>query len=1245
MTSLRARPLLPFLLLVLGAMLALSAAPTKALAGGDDFEYGQALAKMGAKTGDKAYFEFARHIFNHVINDSNRSETDKDLCRYGLAEMKRNEAIGATGNMVVPYADVLALFEDAVSTMESFVKKNPEHAKTAEAQLQVGTTRLAFVQWARDNLLADHKYGVARNAEPSQVQKDAERMVRGAIQYFDVLREGHDANDADDSKLVSQYYWVLCQYYLALVYETGSDDSTRALKAAAGHLEDFVTLNDGQLLAFYAQDIYGLTRWEQAKAAEDEADKEKFYRRAVDWFSTCIDAEVYSPAWEAIIANGYLHIGQCCREAGRVGKTNFTKMGVSFLKDMEERFPTVSQKQSNCIRAMIEWAYLEFEQEHGPEAVAIAQRAGTYAKALGSGWLENQANGALKDFLGGRRGGVSSAEPEVLMRVADRFFAEKKWSEAIGTYQLVIGAADPTTLSEQKIETIVIRSWERVSAAYKEQGDLMAAAIALGPIHDIWMDGLVKKVGGPDDANMIRLGNIRLRARKYWKEMHDLTGSEVYRKRFLQNRDSFTRDYPAHPTGMATEWNAAREKFDEAVKQLQAKDSRYRQTFAEAEPLFRTVAKDMKSEKLDEALVKLIYIKYLMQDWKGMLREGKAAFDFWDSKQAKDQEKKFPTTAARRKVQRGRAVVWQAEAQYRLEQWDDVLKTLEGWRPEYGDIVDRSGRVDFKSRALGHLTQAWVNKGNIEKANVFYRRLVKEDPGYSRLSKISFALAEHFNKQARAIDKERTLARGQLNSSMVKNKLVPGARSKYRTVDRDLGRAQDRLGDVTNARRKAQRAIDLLAELKKSGDPVPVELPGQVEAAKKKIPELDAEIKRLTEKVNRFGAEMESLEKQVTELTAKIKDLAQKLYDPLVEAAGYYWDWDQALKKAEQPREAPNVAIFSDLYYKAGLLRPEINTNFARARSLYEDYLTLPDAAEETKLEALGRLGAIYSALAENAEEGSEAYTQLIQKALSRLQGSLAFVSENNELVVGHLKGDVVIIALKPRGAAEKHWYPLPKVKDVAEFKRVISAMGTPSGPKMPVFKKDVDNKRFLQDLEKFKQQVKSEPAANLKRIVKGFEKAGFDLNFFRKHAQSSVRFRLALAWIYSKSGEFEHMIKAVNLASSLVGRRHAAEELSEDWWAAQVIRLDALVTGSELQAKSSPATAPSPITKEWTDRASKWLLNLSTTSPDLGDDVRPETRPQLKALLKRIDQLRDRSGMKPINVNLVKMDQGGDGK
>ena len=90
---------------------------------------------------------------------------------------------------------------------------------------------------------------------------------------------------------------------------------------------------------------------------------------------------------------------------------------------------------------------------------------------------------------------------------------------------------------------------------------------------------------------------------------------------------------------------------------------------------------------------------------------------------------------------------------------------------------------------------------------------------------------------------------------------------------------------------------------------------------------------RLTEKVNTLGAQREALQKEITELTAKVKELALKLYDPLVKAASYYWDWDEALKQAKQPREAKNIAIFADLYYKAGLLRPEIAENHARMMS------------------------------------------------------------------------------------------------------------------------------------------------------------------------------------------------------------------------------------------------------------------------------------------------------------------------
>jgi len=1236
MTSLRARPLLFLLSCCFVAALFVGSTPMRASAGHDDFEFGQALAAMGAKTGDKAYFAYARRVFNGVIGDENRSEADKDLCRYGLAEMKRNEAIGATGNMDMPYKAVLALFEEGISTMESFVKKNPDHERATEAQLQVGTTRLAFVQWARDNLLTDPDYAIRREADASQVQSDAESMVRGAIRYFDGLQQGYEEVDAPPEKQVARYYWVLCQYYLALVYESGSDEQARALESAAKHLDDFISLNDGQLLAVYAQDIFGLTRWEQAKTAETEEEREKFYRRAVDWFGTCTESEVYSPQWEGVIANGYLHIGQCCREAGRVGKTNFVKMGINYLSQMEDRFPTVARKQNNCIRAMIEWAHLEFSQDHSAEAVEIAQKAGEWAKGVGSGWLENQANRALREFISGRRSGHTSADPDVLMRVADNFFNEKKWTESIGAYQQVITAVERT---EKNADLFIIRSWERISASYRALGDLMACAQSLEPVHAIWADGLVKKVGGPDDPNMIRLGNIRKRAERAWKELHDVTGSQVYRKRFTGIRDSFSGDYPEHPSSMASEWNAASEKFSEAVSQMKARDNRWRATLKQTIPLYTKVSKDMKSDKLDDAVVKLIYIQYLLQDWPAMLREGEKASAFWASKRAQDQAKKFATTIGRsRKIQVGRAKVWRAEALYRQEKWDDVIKTLEGWRAEHGETANTTGRVDFTSRALGHLVNAWIGKGDIDEANVYYRRLLKDNPGYSRLSKISFALAEHFNKYARVIDKERSVARGLLKGT--KTPPTVGARTQFKTTNRDLGRAESRLGDLSAGRAKHQRAIDLLEELKKKGLQIPAELPGQVKEAKKKIPEYDAQIKAITEKVNRLGAEKDKLEKQVTELTDKIKALAQQLYEPLVQAASYYWDWDQALITANQTREAKNIAIFADLYFKAGLLRPEAPDNWTRSQSLYEDYLKMPDADEETKQEALGRLGTIYSRLAARAEPGSEQRAQLIKKALGRLQGSLARLPENNDLVVGLLTGDVVVIPWRQKGSQTLHRFPLPRVKDVEELKRAVQAMGTASGPKMPRFRTEVNNKRFDKAIGFFKIHVgEVMTEEQVKRTVKGFAKAGFDMGFYREHAEASAKFRAALAWIYSESGEFEHMNKALNLASSLVIGRHAAEEDSPAWWEAQVIRLSALVTGAELQAKASPAAAPSPIVKEWTERASKMLLGLHTSSPELGDESRPETRKELKVLLERVQQLRNRSGLKPLNLILDKLE------
>ncbi len=1200
--------------------------PSATLAG-DDFEFGRALAKMGQR--DSGYFDYARRVFNRVINDPNSSEEEKDLCRYGLAEMKRAEAMGATARDEVPYADVVKLFTDAIGVMESFVKKNPKHPRAAEAQLQVGTTRLGFVQWARESLLPDPAYMAERGTKPDEVKQEATGMVRGAIRYFDGLRKGHDSMDATQMQQLAQYYWVLCQYYLALVYDPGSPEAKDAFQEAAKQLDDFISLNDGQLLAIYAQDIFGLTHWEMAKIAESEEDQVKHYRRAIEWFETCIESPNEGPEWERVITNGYYHLGQACLEAGRLGGENFHRLGATYLKTMEERHPT-AWRQDNGIRALLEWAKIEMARDRQSDAVDIAKRAGEYAKKLGKSYLEALANRQLRIMLaGGSRGtGSIKADPTVLKRVADDFFLEKKWGDAISAYMRVIAAVPRT---RENAETYLIPTWERIGKAYKEQGDLLASALSYEPVHEIWIDGLVPKTGAEDDPNMIRLGYIRLRAQQTWKQLFDLTQSQVYGRQFKRVRGSFAKDYQGHPSSQAGQWNSATEAMNEARAAKTAKDSKWRSLVKKADEGFREVAKDMKSPKQDAALVALITSQYLRENWQGMLNAVKDAFAFWDSSAAKAQAKQFPTVAQRRKLEKGKALFWKAEAEWRMKKWDEVLKTLDGWHVEYDKL--KGGR--YYSGALGHMVMAHVGKGDIPASDKPYRKLLKEDPKYFRLPKITFGLADHFNDKAREIDKDRKAALIKLKGTA--EAPLSGARTRLRTTDRNETRAVELLADLQARKGKLEELVAAYDKAKADGVDGGIEK-ADYDEAKKEIPQLEQRIKDLTEKANRLRAEREALEKEVTELDKQIRGLGQQLYEPIVKAANYFKDWDDALIVSGQKRMAKNVEIFGDLFFKAAQLRPDVPENWAKANQLYEDYLKLPDADDAKKRLALARLGTIYARLAAAADEGSEERGALVQKALDRLQGSIAKIPENNELVVGVLAGDLVVIPWQRQAGDKRHRFALPRVSTVEEFQRAVSSLGEPSGTKLPIFKTEVDNKRYQNAVGYFKQFVDEQMTqAELERTVKGFEIAGFDMPFYRLHAESSAEFRMALAWIYSESGQFENMMKARNLADSLVQGRFAEEENSERWWEAQVIKLRAFINGADLKIKASSGAAD-PTAAEWVRRASKMIRGLNTSSPELGDDVRPQTRGELKKALNKLETLRERVGLKPLNLILDKL-------
>ena len=118
-------------------------------------------------------------------------------------------------------------------------------------------------------------------------------------------------------------------------------------------------------------------------------------------------------------------------------------------------------------------------------------------------------------------------------------------------------------------------------------------------------------------------------------------------------------------------------------------------------------------------------------------------------------------------------------------------------------------------RALGHIVLAYIGKGDIPGADKPYRRLLAEAPDYTRLPKITFKLADHFNQKARVIDAERMEARAKLNGRV--EPPTEGAKTKLWKVTRNEFRAVELLVDLRSRKTKLLELIETYERKAKEG--------------------------------------------------------------------------------------------------------------------------------------------------------------------------------------------------------------------------------------------------------------------------------------------------------------------------------------------------------------------------------------------------------------------------------------------
>ncbi len=1187
----------------------LTLAPT-GQAGPDDFEFGKKLAQA-------RFFDYARKVYEGLLQNPKATDEEKGLARYGMALLTQEEAIAATGRDDATFDDLAALFESAATDIETFVKQNPKNKNADMARLDVGKIRLAFVQWIRE-LLSDPGEIQDRGYDVNKLRQAASKSVKKAIDYFGALRPDPNTVNTDPHKDLANYYYVISQYYKALVEEPCSDAARRALTKAGDLLEEYIMDHDGQLLAIYAQDIYGLVWWELARCADEEDKKTDYYQKAFEWFGTCIDTEDEGPDFLRVITSGYYHVAQAGLDAGRMPKANFERQALELLEGMLDAHPT-AWRTDNGIRAMIEWSKLECSRGDAGRAVQVALDAAQRAKTSGKTVLERMANRQLNLYVAGGCGGsVGGLAPDVLTRVADDLRIQEKYADAIRAYRSVINAAPDT---QQGFVAHEWTAWENMARCYREQGDLLGEALALESVHEAWINGLIPRMEGDQHPNEDRAARSRITAQRALKALGEKTGSRVFTDRVSTITKTLAKDYPNSDLGGTAIWNRALGLWKTALEGKRKNQPGWQKGLKEAQAVFEKESADPTSRVNESAWIFRVRAHLQLDEFDKAIQVAQEALASWNTPEQLKQEEKFETIRGRRRAARAGITYWLADAYSKKSNYPKVIETLTNYDAKYAGAP-----APYPSLARGALIEANLETGNVEEADRLYRILLQRDPGYDYLPGITFKFADLYKAELKVLESQLRDVKSQLNER----------RTEFSIVDKDKYGLAATLGDLKGQLETFRKA----RELKDKGEKVDGTLMAAVieEENNHKIENRVNELEPLLAKNSTRHAELEA---EIETLLEKRHDLEQKIYGPLTKAAGYYKSWDDTLRVREKDegvalRDPDNLAVFAYMWWQAGRLRPTESQNWLNAVTFYEDYLNAPKVkripdTDATKRSAIARLGDAYVNLSQ-IEKDPTKRRKLVTTAVDLLQGAIARDPADNQLVVNLLADKVLVVRWKDKDQNNKEYrFVIPKPATVDEFRSSVSNLGKDDDAFKPTFADPREEREWKLALTKFRRQLGGYDDAYIGDMVKGAQRGTFDPVLFKQIANSTTDFRLALAWAYARTGRDEDVPKAMNLAVSLTRGILQADENSEEWWRAQEVLMALYLNTAERYLKGGGDSSEAAA---WLDRAKKLFLHTAASSPLLGEDVVEGNKEKWMKVLDRMNDLRGRANLPGVSVS-----------
>ena len=456
----------------------LAAVAGRAAAADDDFDFAQALSGRG-------YQDLAEEQFRGILSDPKKSAKQKAEGQYGLALIKRFNAVVAafesSARRRKPMPEVLKLFNDADASMAEFINRNAGHPRELEAKLN------------RSKLITDRADYIDRAIQNGWVPADVteaelkQQVAEGYDTAIGLLKAVEDDNRkkleaqqpnteeyavAEDNLGVVWLFRIAALYGKGAALPDGDSAGVAALNQALSEIAEFMWLFDGTVRGLWAFHYSALCNWR----LDSPDDAMRDMRDAANY----VQESDGNPAARSISLDSYAKLGEIAIAVSARHGEQYLTTAVAAFEGMPQRWPTYLEDAYGQ-RAALSYARVLASLDRGDEALEMVQEVLRKAKEKGTG-VDRDAGNVLGDLLSGGTGGAAALDPALLNTIALSKWKDEDYRGAARAFQAVIQASK----TDAQQDEYAWPAWDFLGRCYGLQERWYEAYLAFDALEQAW---------------------------------------------------------------------------------------------------------------------------------------------------------------------------------------------------------------------------------------------------------------------------------------------------------------------------------------------------------------------------------------------------------------------------------------------------------------------------------------------------------------------------------------------------------------------------------------------------------------------------------------------------------------------------------------------------------------------------------------------------------------------------------------